>query len=182
MPKSDYLSLSQWSLVMMKWILLIILNFCLAQASFAETEQEPSKEKTANKGSPRRIGVGIVVAGPTGLTAEYIYGKNKDVSAALGWNESSFHLNLDHHWNKKNWIKVDGVGINVYLGLGLRWISWQSRDDETSSEIGIRAPFGIQHIFKEVPIQIFFELAPALVLVDHTGLVFDVALGARYFF
>lgn len=167
---------------MMKCFLLIIFSLFLTQALFAEGEEGKERDKAKTRSPHKRFGVGVVVAGPTGLTAEYIYGKNKDIAASLGWNESSFHLNLDHHWNKKNWVKVDGVGINVYLGLGLRWINWQSRDSETASEIGLRVPFGIQHIFREVPIQIFFELAPAFVFVDHTGLVFDIALGARYFF
>ncbi len=134
--------------------------------------------------SPRRFGVGIVVLGPTGVTGEYIYGKDRDISAELGWDAHSFHLNLDHHWNRKDWIKADGVGINVYFGLGLRCLSWASRynGNNHDEEIGIRAPAGIQHIFKEVPIQIFFEIAPALILVDHTALILDLALGTRYFF
>lgn len=129
-----------------------------------------------------RFGLGVVVAGPTGITAQYIYGKGKDVSASLGWGNESFHLNLDHHWNRRNWIKADGVSINVYFGLGVRWHYFQGRGDELAQEIGLRGPFGIQHIFRKVPIQIFFELAPALILVDHTGFVIDLALGARYFF
>jgi hypothetical protein len=130
----------------------------------------------------RRFGLGIVVAGPTGLTAEYIYAKNRDVSAALGWGDESFHLNLDHHWNQPNLIKADGVPINIYFGAGLRWISWSHNDDDSGQSIGLRAPFGVQHIFRSVPIQIFFELAPVLLLVDHTGFEIDIALGARYFF
>lgn len=129
----------------------------------------------------RRFGLGIVVAGPTGVTAEYFYGKQKDIAASLGWGGDSFHLNLDHHWNNKDWIKADGIAVNVYFGLGLRWLSYQGRNDR-ANEIGIRAPFGVQHIFKPVGIQIFFELAPALVLVNHTAFVIDLALGARYFF
>ena len=130
----------------------------------------------------RNFGLGVVVAGPTGITAQYIYGKGKDVSASLGWGADSYHLNLDHHWNRRNWIKADGVSINVYFGLGVRWRYFQGRDNALAQEIGLRAPFGVQHIFKQVPIQIFFELAPALILIDHTGFVIDLALGARYFF
>lgn len=136
----------------------------------------------AAQAAPRRLGLGIVIAGPTGVTAEYIYGKNRDLAASLAWGENSYHLNLDHHWNRKDWIKADGVGINVYFGLGLRWLSWSDRDSEQESEVGVRLPFGVQHIFKEAPIQVFFELAPTLVLVPHSSFIIDIALGARYFF
>ncbi|MES2746708.1 MAG: hypothetical protein V4655_14845 [Bdellovibrionota bacterium] len=137
---------------------------------------------TSHAEAANRFGLGVVIAGPTGLTAEYIYGKNRDVAASLGWGDDSFHLNLDHHWNQPNLIKADGVPINIYFGLGLRWISWNGRNDDSDNSIGLRLPVGIQHIFKEVPIQIFFELAPALILVDSTGFEIDLALGARYFF
>jgi len=130
------------------------------------------------------FGLGVVVAGPTGITGEYIYGKDRDVSASLGWGDHSFHLNLDHHWNRSDMVKVDGRGINVYLGLGLRWLNWDTdyRDRDSDSEIGVRVPVGVQHIFRQVPIQIFFELAPAIILVDHTAFIIDIAIGARYFF
>lgn len=129
----------------------------------------------------RRLGLGVVVAGPTGITANYFYGKGKDVAASLGWSKDSFHLNLDHHWNNRKWIKADGIAINVYYGLGVRWLSYESREDR-ANEIGIRAPLGVQHIFKPVGIQIFFELAPVLNLIPSTAFGIDLALGARYFF
>ncbi|MBC7662060.1 MAG: hypothetical protein H7249_20385 [Chitinophagaceae bacterium] len=129
----------------------------------------------------RNFGLGIVVAGPTGLTGEYVYGHNRDVAASIGWATDSLYLTIDHHWNRKDWIKADGVGINVYYGLGVRYLAWQDRD-AISHEIGARVPLGIQHIFREIPLQIFIELAPALILVDHTAFIIDLALGARYFF
>ncbi len=129
----------------------------------------------------RRLGLGIVVAGPTGLTAEYFYAGGRDIAASVGWGANYFHLNLDHHWNNRNWIKADGVAVNVYYGIGLRWLSYQSRAHD-SEEIGARTPFGVQHIFKPSGIQVFFELAPGLVLTPATNFIIDLALGARYFF
>lgn len=156
-------------LEMRKWLFIVLfgLGIFVSQAE--------------GSAAPRRFGVGVVVAGPTGLTAEYFYAKNKDIAASLGWGQNSFHLNLDHHWNRRDFIRADGVAINVYFGLGMRWLGYEGRHD-SANDIGVRLPFGVQHIFKEVPIQIFFELAPALVVVDHTNFVLDIALGARYFF
>lgn len=129
----------------------------------------------------RRLGLGVVIAGPTGITGQYFYGKGKDVSAALGWGQNSYHLNIDHHWNNRNWLKADGVSIAVYYGIGLRLISWDGAHD-SGSNAGVRFPFGVQHIFKPVGIQIFFELAPAIIVIDHSSFTIDLALGARYFF
>ncbi len=145
-----------------------------------KTEETDSDDKSSSSSS-RTFGLGVVVAGPTGLTAEYIYAKNRDVALDVGWGDDYLHLNLDHHWNRIDLIKADGIPINIYYGIGARVISYQGRDDR-EQEVGVRVPVGVQHIFREVPIQIFFELAPAINIVPRTDFIIDIALGARYFF
>lgn len=145
-------------------LILGILVCALAQSTLAKAER-------------RTFGVGVVVPSPTGITAQYLYDRKNAMVASLGWGEDYIHLNLDHLWLKTNLVKVDKRPLAVYYGIGLRWIN----NDEDNT-VGIRAPLGAQHLFREVPIQIFIELSPFLNLVERSSFGVDVALGARYFF
>lgn len=146
---------------------LLFFSFILSAISLASTAHAER----------RTFGLGVIVPSPTGITSQYIYDKTHAMVASLGWGEEFVHVNVDHLWLKLNLVKIDKRPLAVYYGIGLRWIN-----DHDDNAVGIRAPLGAQHLFREVPIQIFLELTPFLNLVDHTSFGVDVGLGARYFF
>ncbi len=156
----------------MKWKLLLTI---LATASFGSLAQASSSQHGP-------FGLGIVLAGPTGLTANYYYDAQKSISGDLAWGSGYLHLNLDHLWTQKNLAVVDGVGLDIYFGVGAR-IENRDRDDNKNEDtIGIRFPVGVGYHFQKVPLQLFAELAPALIVVDSSELAMDIALGGRYYF
>ncbi len=128
------------------------------------------------------FGLGIVLAGPTGLSANYFYEKQKSLAMAVGWGSSDVQVHLDHLWYRGDLIVVDRIPIDVYMGLGLHIHTIDKRYKEDVTEIGVRVPIGVSYIFKKIPVQLFGELAPALILVEESALNIDVALGIRYYF
>ncbi len=128
------------------------------------------------------FGLGIVLAGPTGLSASYEYAGDKSIAGALAWGNGSFYLSADHLWVQPDLVKVDGIGIDVYFGLGGRLENRDREDNKSEQTLGMRLPVGLSYHFQKVPLQLFGELAPALILVDSSEFVVDVAVGGRYFF
>ncbi len=128
------------------------------------------------------FGLGIVLAGPTGLSGNYFYDKHKSFAAALGWDDSDVQLHLDHLWYRSDLVVVDRTPIDVYMGLGLRLHQIERRNKNDETELGVRVPVGVSYVFRKIPVQLFGELAPALILIDRSALVIDIAIGIRYYF
>jgi len=127
------------------------------------------------------FGFGLVLAHPTGLTGNYFFERDQSIAMALGWNRGDFRIHGDRLWYHRGLFQVDTLSIDVYLGLGLRWLQFENRYIKDETEIGIRGPIGLSYTFRKIPLQLFGELGPAIVLVDSSSFVIDVALGGRYY-
>ncbi len=149
-----------------KFLLALLLTLCAS--------------KPAHAAGP--FGLGIVLIDPTGLSANYYYEKQKSLSAGLGWGSSHLRLNLDHLWYRPNIVVIDRIPIDLYFGVGGRFYQHERRNGDNESEIGVRVPVGVSYHFRKVPIQVFGELGPALVIVDDSAFIIDISLGGRYYF
>ena len=80
---------------------------------------------------------------------------------------------------------VDQMGLTypVYLGLGLRVRLGgpQTPAHEDRSSFGIRFPMGVAIIPEQFPLEVFFEVAPILLVSPSTRGGFDGGLGARVY-
>jgi hypothetical protein len=136
----------------------------------------------ARAAAPGPFGLGVVLIDPTGLSANYYYEKQKSLSAGLGWSSKHLRLNLDHLWYRRDIIVIDRTPIDLYYGVGGRFYQHEKRNGDNESEIGVRVPVGVSYLFYKIPVQVFGELGPALILVDDSAFVVDISLGARYYF
>ncbi len=50
------------------------------------------------------------------------------------------------------------------------------------SEVGVRAPLGLNYFFSENPFEIFGEVVPILMVLPGTEFEFNAAIGLRYYF
>jgi hypothetical protein len=128
------------------------------------------------------FGLGVVLIDPTGLSANYYYEKQKSLAAGLGWSSKHLRLNLDHLWYRRDIIVIDKTPIDLYYGVGGRFYQHEKRNGDDESEIGVRVPIGVSYIFQKIPVQVFGELSPALILVDDSAFVIDISIGGRYYF
>jgi len=127
-----------------------------------------------------QIGLGITLGNPTGITAQYRTGENTAVSAVFGRQISGInHLLLAadflyHPWTFDS--ENDVIRLYAGPGIGLGFVS--------DLNISLRAPLGGAYFFHSLPLQMFAEFVPALILKGEEGIRFRPGgyLGLRWFF
>lgn len=124
-------------------------------------------------------GIGFMVGNPTGLSFKAWAGKTRAFDAGAAWafgDENKLQLHADYLFHNFRVIKVESGQLPLYIGVGGR-VKF-----EAETRVGVRIPVGLCYLFKNHPIDIFFEVAPIIDLVPETELDLNVALGIRYFF
>lgn len=155
------------------------------------------------------FGVGLMLGGPSGLSAKYYLDQKIALAAGLGvfrgyWAEGT-HFHLDVLWHPETLATTRHFDMPFYIGVGGRVLAhtYRYRDQndfwfgENDTHLGVRAPAGLVMNFKRVPIDVFLEAALTLDLINggtcyddrmreygcnHSFLTLHGALGARYFF
>lgn len=127
----------------------------------------------------QRIGVGMIIGEPTGISAKIWMENNVSFDAAAAWSVGDydfFNFHIDYLFHKYDIINYEEGTFPIYFGVGGKVIL------KDESEVGIRFPLGIEYIFDDLPLDIFIELAPILNVLPGTSFRFDGAIGIRYFF
>ena len=127
----------------------------------------------------RSFGLGVLFGEPTGIGLKYWMGSRTAIDGGIAWSfsgDDSLHIHLDYLLHNFSLIKVKKGKLALYDGIGGRF------KDEEESRIGIRIPVGIDYISEDVPMDVFFELAPVLDFVPGTEISLMGCLGIRYFF
>ena len=125
------------------------------------------------------FGLGVLLGEPTGIGLKYWLGSRTAIDGGIAWSfsgDDSLHIHLDYLLQNFNLFKLKKGQLALYYGIGGRF------KDEEERRIGVRVPVGIDYISEDVPMDIFFELAPVLDLVPGTELELMGCLGIRYFF
>jgi Protein of unknown function (DUF3996) len=139
------------------------------------------------------FGLGIVLGGPTGISARYLLSNKNSLTGALAWRSYGDGLQIqgDYLWTNSNFIKTSANSIEGYIGVGLRLQTWSGRycerfgrcyDHYSGTGFGMRVPLGLSYSFKPYPFDIFVEVVPTLVLIPGTWFGIDAALGGRFYF
>jgi len=136
------------------------------------------------------FGLGLIIGGPTGITAKYNLSTKNSVDAAISWavgDRDFFYLHSTYLWNKANIFKINGENFDLYYGVGGRLISKESNDDPVDTDddafqVAVRTAIGLKYKFKDPSIELFAELSANLKVVPSSNFDVDLALGARFFF
>lgn len=139
------------------------------------------------------VGAGLMVGGPTGITAKFWTSGVNAIDFAIGWSnngtwthfengyayssQSLLHLQVDYVWHSFHVIR-SRQRLPLYYGLGVHFDSGNT----VPTAFGIRGVGGIDWMPHGVPIDVFVEVAPVFYLSPSAGLGLDAGLGARYFF
>ena len=127
----------------------------------------------------KKIGVGIIVGEPTGLSFKYWLTDKTALDAGLAWSfvdENAFQIQADYLIHNFSLIKISNGKLPFYFGIGGRL---KFSNDAT---LGVRVPLGLAYIFSDEPIDIFLEIVPILDLLPQTDFTISAAIGGRYFF
>jgi hypothetical protein len=145
----------------------------------------PISHAAASPGAGK-FGLGIAFFDPTGLSVKYKFSEKKSVSGAIGWNRHGASLFAQYHFDEIQLVPKEGVDLAFTYGLGARLVTHERKDSNykyyRDRLFGVRMSAGLNYVTPKVPIEIFFELAPVLVVVPETFFELDAVLGVRYFF
>jgi hypothetical protein len=166
---------------MRKIIISLILAVCLLGSI-----------NTAQAGN---FGLGVVLGDPTGLSFKVWTNPQQKtaIDGALAWSverHQRFVAHIDYLYHNFNLINLDtdtrdaksktNVGrMPLYYGVGGRL---KLADDPDNNKLGIRIPVGLEYLFANAPVDIFFEVAPFVNLIPETSADIEVGLGIRFFF
>ena len=127
------------------------------------------------------FGLGIMLGEPTAISGKYWTSSTNAWDFGLGYSfvnaENKTSIHADYLYHIPNFIKAK-YRMPFYYGFGFR-LRFHSNE---SSNIGARGVTGLAMLLDEIPLDIFFELAPVFSLFPKTSLNLDAAIGARYFF
>lgn len=161
------------SLVLALLLLFSIPSFCAGKSS----SKKSSRTSSASSGSGK-VGVGFIVGSFSGLNLRILGSGNSAVNLDLAWDSRNNTLVVaDYIINNRKPISSMN-GFPVYYGIGLK--ASDCGDDTLGFRFVLGSNFRLTDIDKNM--EFFLELAPGLIVVDHTEADFDLGLGLRYYF
>jgi len=124
--------------------------------------------------------IGIIIGTPTGLSLKLADNGRTQINTAAGWSfgkDNRFYLHVDYIFYKFRVIRTGGgtAPFKPYMGLG-------GHIRTGSDNIGARLPLGIGYDFRDVPLEMFVELAPVLNLAPETDVDIAAAVALRFTF
>ncbi len=153
----------------MKKVTITVLSIALALLFGAITTLDAQSRYSNTE-------LGVILGEPTGISLKAWQSDNSAIDAALAWSfgdNGSVHLHADYL--RHNWLGVDRGSMAFYYGIGARALF---ADD---SKFGARIPVGLQYIFPETRLSMFFEVAPTLDLIPETSFGVNGGIGVRIF-
>jgi len=132
-------------------------------------------------GQKSGLGLGLMLGEPSGLAGKYWLSEHNALDFGIGagflGDNSGFAFHADYLYHMNDLINWKYKTI-FYYGFGIR----MRFPSDSSTTLGVRGVAGILMVIKNLPIDMFFELAPSFRLLPTTGLDFDMAIGGRYYF
>ncbi len=136
------------------------------------------------------VSAGVILGEPTGLSIKLWLGDVSALDIALAWSftdNGAFYMNVDYLTHFFDVFSTAPDRLPLYAGVGglFRLRSGgppPSSDSDSSVRLAVRVPLGISFLPAEVPIDLFFEVAPALTVFPETGFGLGGAIGVRYRF
>lgn len=159
---------------MKRLFLFLLVSFSCVFAAFA---------------AGNRIGAGIVVGEPTGVSIAYLLDMDNTVQGSAAWDLTSpggFTLTADYLFLFDKPLRIEKYRIPLYAGVGGKFVSLVGDgsfgDSDGKVSLGARFPVGARWLFPDTPLEAFLELAPCLRLIPDTALELGGGLGIRWYF
>jgi hypothetical protein len=132
-------------------------------------------------GQHKEFGLGIIVGGPTDISAKYWFEDSKALDFGLGYsfsgNNSNFNFHADYLWHEFDAFNST-EHLLLHYGVGVRIKTVTDGKDS----FGARGVVGIAWFPLHTPIEMFIEVAPVFKLIPETTLDLDGGVGVRFYF
>ena len=162
--------------------ILLLVTSCLLACADEQSAPPKNPAPDSTEDYAGKVGIGVIVGEPTGISAKYWLNDNFALDTAAGWSlrrDSDFYLHGDVLWHDFDLIPISNGQLPVYIGAGglARF-----RDSGHANEVGLRMPVGASYMLENTPMDIFVEIAPGIdvspdIRADITG-----GIGIRYWF
>ena len=167
-------------------LVLVLVTFLVApahadDASPAGAITPPSSTYASANDYSGKFGAGLILGEPTGVSLKYFFNETIAIDGGIGWSfddETSLHLHSDILWHKFDLVTLSEGQLPFYIGAGVR-VKFR---DNAEDRIGLRLPIGVSYIFEDLPLDIFFEVAPVIDFTPSTRGGFTAGIGARWWF
>lgn len=167
--------------------LIVVLLVPLAAHALEE-------DRTGVSPAGKPIGVGLELGAPTNINAKFMLGPQHGVVVGVGggiWYDLSLSVHGDYVFHPLA-LRFDDGTFSAYVGGGL-WTSLgfpgqrygyyrPFLKDRQYFAAGARVPLGLNLAFNAFPIELFFELVPAVAVFPGLGVFGQGGLGARIYF
>lgn len=173
----------------MRSLLAVLVVVAASANAFADDEAAPAPpgETASHRAEKGTLGVGLIIGEPTGISAKLYLEDDKAIQAAVGSAFIGGGLQLHGDFVLHPWILQDRESfvLPVYVGPGLRFIQYTGgRGEDSHFAVGARGVVGMLFDFKEVPLDVFVEVAGVLEydFTEGWGPALNAGAGVRYYF
>lgn len=162
-----------------------LLAAALAILAPARAHADDDDGRSAEKGT---LGIGVILGEPTGVSAKLYVKDDQAIQAAVGsaFVSGGLQLHADYVFHPYILQTRPSFVLPVYIGPGIRLIDYTNGRDDSSFAIGVRGVAGMLFDFKDVPLDVFVEVATVLEYEFKDGegaaLRLNLGAGARYYF
>jgi hypothetical protein len=174
---------------MLSAVLVLGMSATSARAEDTAAPAETTAEVPTEPGRPEEkgaLGVGLIFGEPTGIAVKLYLADDRAIQGAVGASFAVDAYQLHAEYVFHPWILQDRdtFVLPVYLGPGVRAIQYAGRGGDDHFALGLRAVAGMLFDFKNVPLDVFLEVAGIVEydFTDGAGLGLNVGAGARYYF
>jgi hypothetical protein len=128
--------------------------------------------------SQHKLGLGVYLGAPTGVTGKFILSNSNSVDLTLAWRFNDALFLQGHYIFNLSELQRYGDGtFNLYAGPGLFFKASSKKDDF----IGASANLGVNFFLKK-RYEFFIEISPKLGLIPGTDFDITGGIGFRFFF
>jgi hypothetical protein len=132
----------------------------LVAVAAAAAAPAPATAQPAEKG---RLGLGIILGEPTGVSAKLFLGARSatavDVAAGSAVVNGGLQVHADYLWHPLVLTQEEKFALPLYLGPGVRFLDDQRGRDANDYHLGLRLVVGLAFDFTTVPLDVFVEIA-----------------------
>ncbi len=162
----------------------------------SEPSEAPASVSSSVSPQGKQFGLGVQIGAPTALTLKYFVTGDQalvgGLGVGIGW-DPSISLHVDYVWHPSILASLGWGSFSWFIGGG-GWLSLSDGNRRwggiypvygyTSSPIavGARLPIGLDLAFSQVPIEVYLEADPILMIFPRIGFGIGATLGGRFYF
>jgi len=172
---------------------LCMLVFCVFSSDALAEQAAPIQVPTGNidtRPLKKNFGFGISLGAPTGLTMKYHFTPSSALQMGIGGAGHGFlSLHADYVLSLAKLVEAQnvgmlygyaggGLGVGFFGNSGLLGFRYSTIDNVY---VDVHATFGLAWNFAKLPLDLFVEVAPGLLVVPGIGFGWHGTIGGRFY-